>query len=72
MVGGHYSDAEQQLHRIALYEVVAFIEQTAMPSEQEILLFKTSGLNKIYCPILERLADSILPGKDFIRAKYAH
>ena len=43
-----------------------------MASEQEILLFKTSGLNKIYCPILERLADSILPGKDFIRAKYAH
>ena len=66
--GGH-SDAERQLHRIALSEVVAFIEQTPMASEQEILLFKIFDLNEIYCQIFELLADSMLPGKNVVRTK---
>ena len=71
-LGGDYFDVERQLYRIALSEVVAFIEQTTVVSEQEILLFKISHLKKIYCQIVEHLAGSMLPEKDAVRTIYMH
>ena len=71
-LGGDYFDVERQLYRIALSEVVAFIEQTTVVSEQEILLFKISHLKKIYCQIVEHLAGSVLPEKDVVRTIYMH
>ena len=53
--GDDFDNTEKQLHGIALAELVAFIEEAYLDSENEIPLFKLADLVKMYSSRLQQL-----------------
>ncbi len=58
-LGDEFDNTEKQLHGIALAELVAFIEETYLDSENEIPLFKLADLVKMYSSRLQQLGVTI-------------
>lgn len=54
-LGDDFDSTEKQLHGIALAELVAFIEEAYLDSENEIPLFKLADLVKMYSSSLQQL-----------------
>ena len=57
--GDDFDNTEKQLHGIALAELVAFIEEAYLDSENEIPLFKLADLVKMYASRLQQLGVTI-------------
>ena len=57
--GDDFDNTEKQLHGIALAELVAFIEEAYLDSENEIPLFKLADLVKMYSSRLQQLGVTI-------------
>ena len=54
-LGDDFDNTEKQLHGIALAELVAFIEEAYLDSEDEIPIFKLADLVKMYSAWLQQL-----------------
>lgn len=52
---GYYTDVQRQLHGIAFYEIISFIEEEFNTSWEFVRLFKLTDINKVFCETLESL-----------------
>ena len=56
---GNYTDSERRLHRIALSDLVAYIQESIISAEETIPIFVLSDLTKRYCDKLTELGVEI-------------